>query len=463
MKRIATLLLLVFAGPTLAQQVGPFERGTQAYRAVLNRCGLKPLEMVQEALAEPSHSMIVMFGQIDIYDSQFANNRLKEFIRKGGAVLFATDQPTLGEMWLQLEVSVNGTIVEASPDDTNVIYRDEFIECPILQQPQRLRMQSKLNLLGTLQVATNRPSFLNRLPMPGEPLFGQGAKPPELNQARVIAELPTDCHPPFGRVGFQVPQNRFLFAIAASHGQGRYAVLADHSMFLNMMMLQNDNDNIAFAMKLTRWLSNDGMRTRVLFVDDGQVRQDFNLNIDYIDPPLPHPDVLGPMVDQLMGSLERDDLFNRGIQRLMPPFRILRAALLLLTGMAAVFFLVRMTNRRYRMDRAVARLPDRLSDLVTPSAPEVVPTPASVGVAARELARGMLERLLDGPIDTKHPPITTGSGAWVARVRTIWETAIGKAGRITRPAELERLARDLIDLQRAVERGDVRLAMGANA
>jgi hypothetical protein len=462
MKRLAVFMMIMLAGTAHAQKVSPFERGTQAFRAVLNRCGFQPLDIIQEAIADPNPSLIVLFGTTDVYDEHFASGHLLEFIRHGGAVLIASDQPSRGEMWGQLEIAINGGIVIAPPGDADAIYRGEYVECPLLQQPRRQRTRSKLDLLGTLRVATNRPSYFNRLPMPGEQLFGQGPEP-SLNQARVIAELPTGCFVPNARQPFQAPERRFLFAIADVLGRGRYAVLADHSLFLNMMMLQNDNDNIAFAMNLTRWLSEDGKRNRVLLVDDGQVRTDFSLNIDYVDPPLPHPDVLGPMVDQLMASLERDNFFNEGIQKLMPPYRILRSTLLLLTVLAAVFFLGRMVSRRYRMDRAVAKLPDRVSDLATPMAAEMALTPGAIGAAARQLSRGTLEQLLGGPLDVKHPPIATSSRAWEARIRTIWETASGASRRIGRPSDLERLAQDLVDLQKAVERGDVRLATGADA
>ena len=462
MKRLAFLLVMLVPAVAPAQAVSPFDRGSQAFRAVLNRGGLKPLDLVQEALADPSKSMIVLFGKTSVYDRQFADDGLKRFIRRGGAVLFASDQFGRGEMWTQLEIGINGSIIVAPEQDKSSLYRGEYVDCPLLQQPKRLRFRSKLDLLGSLRVATNRPSFLNRMPMSDEESFGPDLGPPRLNQARVIAESPAGSLVPNAFQQFIAPEGRYLLAIADTLGKGRYAVCADHSLFLNLMMLQTDNDNIAFAMKLTRWLSDDGKRTQVHFVDDGRVRTDFNLNIDYVDPPLPHPDVLGPMVDQLMGSLERDDFFNQGINKLIPSYRILRMALLALTVLTSGLFLMRLISRRYRADRAVARLPERLLDLATLSTPEIMPTPASISAAARELAQGTLERLLNGSLDARHPPLTTGSGAWVARVRTIWETATDQSRRAGRPADLERLARDLVDLQKAVERGDVRLATGAN-
>ena len=65
------------------------------------------------------------------------------------------------------------------------------------------------------------------------------------------------------------------FAVGAQlAGGGRLLVLADHSIFINDMMLQTDNDNIPFAFNVVRWLTDAGngqRRTDVLFYDDGQI------------------------------------------------------------------------------------------------------------------------------------------------------------------------------------------------
>lgn len=467
MKRWASFgLILLLARPMPAQSVTSFDRGTHAFRAVMNRCGLKPLETIQEALANPSQSLIVLVGRLNTFDEQLTDGGLRRYLRQGGAILFATDRPSHGEMWQQLEIAINGNIVMGPPGETQAIYRGELQQCPQLQQPMRLRLRSKLDLLGSMRVATNRPSFLNRRPMQGEDAPGMvpELQTPDdyarLNQARVVAELPTGSTL-LGRQQFQVPEGRYLFAMADTLGRGRYAVLADHSLFLNMMMLQTDNDNVAFAVKLTNWLTDNGQRRQVLFVDDGIVRQDFSLNIDYVDPPLPHPDVLGPMVDQLVGSLERDNFFNQGIQRLVPPYRILRTALLALTAMAATGFVARLISRRHRQDRSEYRLPEQLDALAAPMPGEAAP-PIQLETAGRELARGALEQWLGESVDVRQPIEVSGNAAWTKRVEAIWRMAAGKARGIRRPAELQRLARELAELQKVIDRGEIRIS-GASA
>ena len=53
-------------------------------------------------------------------------------------------------------------------------------------------------------------------------------------------------------------------------------LLPDHSVFINSMMLQNDNANFRFAQNTVRWLTNNGTRRRVLFLDDGDVVKKFD-------------------------------------------------------------------------------------------------------------------------------------------------------------------------------------------
>src|SRR5262249_7474699 len=98
-----------------------------------------------------------------------------------------------------------------------------------------------------LRVATNRPSFLyptRRGPLP--------------EGAAVLAEFPRGCY--YGRnLGYLqkgAPTNPF--AAAATHGKGRLLLLADHSIFINDMMQQEDNQNVEFAATALNWLKAGG-------------------------------------------------------------------------------------------------------------------------------------------------------------------------------------------------------------
>src|SRR6516164_8742094 len=145
MRRMSALTLLLFIGPAFGQSLTPFERGTQSFRAVLNRCGLKPVESITDALIDPSHTLIVMFGDLNVHDNEFANGGMRKFIRRGGAMFMASDRNSFGEMWVQLEIAVNGIKITGPDDDPDVIYRGELRDCPMLQHPVRENVRSSLD------------------------------------------------------------------------------------------------------------------------------------------------------------------------------------------------------------------------------------------------------------------------------------------------------------------------------
>src|SRR5262249_20939689 len=136
------------------------------------------------------------------------------------------------------------------------------------------------------------------------------------------------------RLPGNTPSAGLLFAAGGDWGKGRVLVLADHSVFINEMMLQTDNDNISFTCNCMEWLR-DGRRDRVLFIEEGTITANFNVPV--IEPPLPPP---GPWINQLVQGMEDENLFNRAILRRVTPGQIFRALLLALTGLLLLYGLV---------------------------------------------------------------------------------------------------------------------------
>ena len=110
--------------------------------------------------------------------------------------------------------------------------------------------------------------------------------------------------------------NRLLFAAGGQVGNsnGRILVLADHSVFINDMMLQTDNDNFDLACNALQWLTENGKRNRVLFVDEGTVVANFNVILK--EPPLPPLPGLPPedelirVTQNRLAQLQRENYFN---------------------------------------------------------------------------------------------------------------------------------------------------------
>src|SRR5262249_3080122 len=80
-----------------------------------------------------------------------------------------------------------------------------------------------------------------------------------------------------------------IFAVGGTWDAGRVLFLADHSIFINNMMLQADTGNVGFTYNCLDWLSagGDERRNRVLLYDGGKLVTDFNVPLVYPTPRMP--------------------------------------------------------------------------------------------------------------------------------------------------------------------------------
>ncbi|MBX7106274.1 MAG: hypothetical protein K1X57_19510 [Gemmataceae bacterium] len=454
MRFLPAMLLLAMLTPGAARAS---DYGTHALRSLLHKTGYKPVRSVDEAKADPGQTIIILLGDCNaMLDRSFSNGRLRGFLQSGGAVLVATDHHCSRTLFPELEVQVDGDHVYGDSDCPETLYRAGLIDFPLLQPSIREEVRGRIKLLGDLErVATCRPSFLRRY----EPLSLE-KNDRTFEPRRVFAELPRGCLTRTGRDHNELREKRLMFGMAGEYWAGRYVVLADHSVFVNSLMLQTDNDNVAFAARVTSWLSESGQRKNVLLVEDGSIRTEFDLNLDYIDPPLPHPDVLGPAADQLISKLEADDFFNRTILQLAPLNRMLRTILLIVSSAATAYVLYRITSGKHRPDPSSPRLPDNLADLPGQSAPT-----NDSAVAARELVRASFIGLL-GKMPARVPQVQAADRrtrrTWAGSVRSLWRVAVGE--RMTPlSGDLPRLAGELSALEEAVRSGVIRLSTGDTA
>jgi hypothetical protein len=134
----------------------------------------------------------------------------------------------------------------------------------------------------------------------------------------------------------------------------RILILADHSVFLNSMMLQDNNDNARFAAQTVRWLTEDGKRRRVLFLVDGLPERRFMVSPAEIpDPTRPPPRMPLPSaaaLNQLLASWQQDDIFNRLIQERFSSSRMLSGFALGLTLMLLGYGFLRLWQGSYSTD-----------------------------------------------------------------------------------------------------------------
>jgi hypothetical protein len=450
-------LVLPFAAVAQRPAPRPFDEGTHAFRAVLNQQGVRPVTSIDQVDADPAHSMVIALGHITGTSNRLGDDvhGLRWFLDNGGAVLIATDRPTPDWLFERFGVRVTGTFLRA-PD--GFCYRG-MADCPFLEPPENDITRPRIlgqwllgrDTIGALfagtdhKVATNRPSHLEF----------------QNSQLPVVANVPAFRQYTSRRLpdGF-IPLMEF--AAGGPVGKGRLLVVADHSVFINEMLLQPDNDNITFALNVGRWLADPAgaNRTSALFIEDGVIRSNFDVPLEAPRPSLPPLEALVPLADQALLALERDNYFNQSLLRAV----LMRTLLLLATLALLAYGLTKLVSGRFRADAHLPRGPvPAAAHAQTPYAmhrrQEAQLRSGDLAEAARELARETLAAVGAGP-----GARVVGPWGWPRRVEAVARLAADvPAGRVT-PVKLQRLARELDELRSAVAVGVVRfVAPGGTA
>jgi hypothetical protein len=433
-----------------------FGEDIHALRFVLQMRGLKPLAGINEAAEKPDRTLIIVLGDVTPLDKLPG---LRAFVEGGGAVLAASDRRTDGTLGRAFGVWVVGGFLEIDAESPSA-YR-QLPECPLVQAVssfQTLGTSSPPIFQGLTHVASNRPSYLRSRDLP------------------VLAALPGGCRAPDQDNDLSARLLRLAgrgpsFAAGGQVGRGRIIVLADHSIFINDMMLQQDNDNFDLAYNGVRWLS-EGVepgspdRDRALVVYEGETVADFDANLPTIeDFPVPPVEVL----DRLLGDLQQDSGLDRLILRNIGLAQLLCALALIMTVALAGYGLVRLGQTDPALE-AEASLPSgeasgqsngSLMDLRH----QAMVRQGNLWEAARQLARqyfaGIDRSLIDPSADSSPPDVTVEGGRRESRdlrdsVERLWRIAAApSAGRVS-PREYARLVARVRALEAARADGRVR-------
>jgi hypothetical protein len=305
------------------------------------------------------------------------------------------------------------------------------------------------NLKTPAQVATNNPSFLDG----------------NLEQTAAYLQIRL----------FSGGARLAVAAIPAVRRGERALVIADHSIFINEMMLQPDIENWAFALNVVRWLADTGggdRRTEVLFYEDGRIQSDFNVSLDMpVTPPIPL-EALVPLADETVAQLEQENAFNNMIlEAVGGPNRMMELIAGLLTFTFLLFGLYRFLQARIQPNSgATAPWTDAIDRPPTSAIErrhEFVLAQGNLAEAARELAHQAFAAVGLAPSHGALSPTVTVSGPWWARtsghrwrrlVQDLWALATRGPARRISPAALRALDRTVHDLLAAVAAGKVRLA-----
>jgi hypothetical protein len=451
--------------------------GTHVFRRILFDSDFQPLSRFEQLDESPEETILIVLGDLNWLEK--VPGGLQRFVERGGGALIASDRAIRNEAPRRELANVAGvtiapnTLVYAGNDPRLRYQGREF--CPVLVRPGVVSpdlLKNERPKQRPLHVATNVPS---RLLVPGLRLPGQ---------VRVLLALPPGCaldvpanRPPFG---FQKPfQFALLFAVGGDVDKGRILVLADHSIFINQMMLPDDNNNVEFTYNCLNYLRDEGKRKRVLFVEDGKVHDKFEVPLKSLKVPpgklleflWDNRNEITAKANPVLARAQRNNPQNEVVRDALADLglrgeRLGRFVALLLTAALVVYGIYRIGARaRHSQDFAVPLLSQAVgSSLPAATLPEqrqqAQLRAGNLWSAAREVVRQWFAKV--GVLPESPPRVVVDGNWWVAwRVRRLvdrlWAIAYGNAPMKVSPAAYRRLLVDLEDLRESIEDGWVRI------
>ncbi len=443
---LLVLAALLLTSPGVhARPPVPFNLDSQAFRYILWQASLTAVTSWDKLDQDPSHSLLVVFGDTSRLDSA---QWLQSFLQRGGAVLIATDRgaPAPRPWENELGVRIKGDLVRAH--DRQSMYR-ESPDCPFIRPATPAAANDLPRPPVSLPVATNRPSCLVL----------------RTSELKPFLSFPTDCR----LVGSSFPLDWLIypFGVGGKHGRGRVLVLADHSIFINGMMLQTDNGNFDFAYACVQWLLQSEQpgqkRNQAMFLDEGTLFSTFEVPVKL------EPDAGPPLVDlanQLIAQVEDDDLVNRLIARHITPRGVFRGLVLIGTVLLLVYGGYRLVRAGYHQEPQVPLVSRRVAQLA--SAPAVVDQrhqalvrQGNLWEAARDLARTCFAGLGISPVAAL-PHVSSSAAGRQHRAlrRTVYD--LWRLASSPRPQRISRrrftqLVNQVEAVQTAVRNGTLRI------
>ena len=415
----------------------------------------------------PEDKILIVLGNLDVIPAT-----LTSFVRNGGAVLLASDRPLREPVARQQLLAVAGVGIGENTlqcIDNKSCYQWLFY-CPyaVPLQGRGPDLFSDPVTGRAREVATNVPSYL--------------VKERPVGDVAPIATLPDGCFFDGDERRFEGPgrRHRPLFAVAGDFGKGRALVMADHSVFINEMMLPTDNGNFDFTANAIGWLR-DGRRTKVLFVDERGIQTKFEIPLKSINIP---PEEAMRMLfanrneilaagENVLGRVEADGAFDRGLMNVldragMPPGRIVLFALVILTGLFGLFAVYRISFRgRFHHDLTAPILATAIDRNLPVAAlaeqrHRTLLAGGNLAEPAMHLARQWFARFGVEAFTGRMPTVEFRAGWWQrqmlsVRLRAVWRVAAGQWGRVA-SSGLGALERDLSFLRAAHARGEWRLS-----
>jgi hypothetical protein len=334
-----------------AAPVQVFPDGTDLFRALLDSAGVKPVTQREffhwdrnfangrmwQGLTDDV--IVIVLGSAP----GFNRDPAQEAVRVGGAALVASDLPTAlgsqnqGQIGHDRVRAAFGSGLGGRQDCPFVVPTPaDHAHAPPPDDPLAGLF------VGLTRVATNKPAYLT-VRYGGEFQYA-------------LAVFHRGSHLAHFRPGpwAALPQGAVFAAGGAGpdlNNQTGYRLLAmgDHSVFINQMLLEPETDNLVLAARVVDYLRGPGRRSRCLFVENGQVVDQFDglrKAFDKANPGFPMPD-LGKLQEKFTaiaeGALEdiqRNEVPDRLLDRSVGLPAVARF-LLVAAAVYATWYLVR--------------------------------------------------------------------------------------------------------------------------
>jgi hypothetical protein len=417
----------------------PRDEQTLFFRAVLNEFGAQPITNFDDLLQSPEKKVLIVLGPTNVLSGLALDGKLSRFLVAGGSALIATDQAVSPGVESQIGAKIDGRLFGGQHGD---IYRGNIFACPLLHEVRRRERMSEPHPIfrempPRAVVATNRPSLLFSW-NPG----------PNYRQIAVI-DAPHGSGLPTVQ-GYQT-----LGVVGEFPNGGRLLVLADHSIFIDMMV-QPDNHNLDFTFGVLRWLTDDGQRTDVLMIDNDAIQTSFQVSL--VRPPMrPMPSIqdLLPMISQRFSELQREDQINKMIRRAVPHSTFMRNSVLFLTLLLLAIGTYCFLHSRHR--------PDPYPKSATAPRASARPAENDYAESARELATEVFREFGHPlPVGSERPAVAVGGSGrerrqWHSQIQRLWSVASGEDLPAT-AAGLRRVHADCQAVRDATRRGVVQFA-----
>lgn len=316
--------------------------GCELFQMLLEERGMATIQSLESSINSPADSVIVLTGDLKRLRSDILTI-LALFVKRGGNLLIATDQPNLLPGIGEIKA---GPVVALGVDDRYFDFKD----CIRIQDIDT----SHELMIGVQEIVSNRTAWLS--------LPTNSARVNSLPW-QVIASLPSDCSP-------SNSSNQPLIAVGTGSSQaaGVMVLIADTSVLTNGMIWHADN--APFAIRLSELLGR-GKRTGLSFVADGRVLASYqarmqppppninsNRNNDQPAPriqDIPNTDLETKlrMANHILKSVAESNILNEAMARQPRPVNTKVYVLAVLALVAAAFGLLFLA---YLMRRIPARM-----------------------------------------------------------------------------------------------------------